>query len=113
MRKTLLEFCTPYIQDAQEIFMAELGHSTAYYAYPYGAYSQDYINVLKEFGYRNIFTVLSGSNKMKQNPTLYYRINAGTPRMPPEKLVARLITGGASAVVPASQPVDWSPAWDM
>jgi biofilm PGA synthesis lipoprotein PgaB len=112
-REEYLQRMTDDCRLLQEIFMAELGHNTAYYAYPYGAYSQDYIHLLQRSGYRYIFTVLSGSNTRKQNPTLYHRINAGTPRMPPEKLLTRLKTCGASAVVPASQPVDWSPVWDM
>lgn len=96
----------------QEIFMAELGHSTEYFAYPYGAYSQDYIHVLQEHGYKYIFTVRRGTNTRSQSPALYFRINAGTPRMPTNKLLARL-KAGASDAVPVLQPANWSPVWDI
>lgn len=97
----------------QDVFMAELGHSTEYYAYPYGAYSPDYTSVLRDHGYKYIFTVMRGSNSRNQNPALYYRINAGTLRMPTDKLLASLKTPAVLDELSAEgQPVSWFPVWD-
>lgn len=112
-RDEYLKRITEDCRRLKEVFVAELGHDTEYFAYPYGAYSQDYVQVLQKSGYKYIFTVARGTNTQKQNPALFHRINAGTPRMPPEKLIAHLKSKGVTSVIPVSQPPAWSPIWDV
>jgi peptidoglycan/xylan/chitin deacetylase (PgdA/CDA1 family) len=111
-REQYLERMSEDCRLLREIFMSELGHGTAYYAYPYGAYSQDFSYVLQEHGYKYLFTVCSGVNTRRQNPLRYHRINAGTPRVPTEKLLARLKNIDVWAAVSSEQPADWSPVWE-
>ena len=53
----------------QEAFKSNLGHTTPYFAYPYGAYNAALIRILNEAGFRYMFTTAQGMNGEKTNPT--------------------------------------------
>jgi peptidoglycan/xylan/chitin deacetylase (PgdA/CDA1 family) len=94
---------------AQEVFRRELGHTTPYFAYPYGAYTPELDRVLQDAGYHYFFTVLSGVNRKGQGYRVY-RVNAGTPWISPDRLVAT-VRGVACGVRLRAQPRSWSPRW--
>ncbi len=96
----------------QETFQTELGHTTPYFAYPYGGYSPDFTRVLQKSGFRYLFTVTKGSNRLDQDPALYHRVNAGKPKLSPEKLLCTVKTTVVYDGFFSKQPVAWSPVWD-
>lgn len=113
-KETAAEYRTRMLADslrAQEVFRRELGHTTPYFAYPYGAYTPEFDRLLQDAGYRYFFTVLGGANKRGQDGCRVYRINAGAPWMSPGRLVAtvRCVALGANLPTPTS-PV-WLPRW--
>ncbi|SHJ15142.1 polysaccharide deacetylase family protein [Desulfofundulus thermosubterraneus] len=112
-KETPEEYRTRMLADslrAQEVFHCELGSTTPYFAYPYGAYTPKLDRVLLDAGYRYFFTVLTGANKRGQNPHRIYRVNAGVPEMSPEKMVAT-IRGVARGVRFKPPPSTWLPRW--
>jgi len=97
----------------QETFQTELGHTTPYFAYPYGAYSPDFRQVLHNTGFRYIFTVLQGANGKGQNCTLYYRVNAGRPSLTSEQVLELLKTTAQNSSLQQPLQPSWMPIWQM
>ncbi|MEW6447370.1 MAG: polysaccharide deacetylase family protein [Bacillota bacterium] len=96
---------------AQETFSRELGFTTLYFAYPYGAFTPELDQVLRVAGYRYFFTIVSGSNHPGQDPAHLYRINAGMPWITPEELVATIRYVASHSNFPRRIPSGWLPRW--
>ncbi|MBC7341980.1 MAG: polysaccharide deacetylase family protein [Clostridia bacterium] len=74
----------------QQTFRERLGAPTQFFAYPYGAYNQDLIQILHQAGYRYLFSTLPGANYPGQNLDVIWRINAGSPNITPFRLLASI-----------------------
>ncbi|MGQ9756172.1 MAG: polysaccharide deacetylase family protein [Desulfotomaculales bacterium] len=111
-RETAVEYRARMLADslrAQGMFRRELGHTTPYFAYPYGAYNPEFDGVLRDAGYRYYFTVLRGVNRKGQGCRVY-RINAGAPWVSPRRLVTTMRVV-ALAGRWNSPPPTWLPRW--
>lgn len=92
---------------AQHVLYSKLGHTTPYFAYPYGAYTPELVKILRAAGYRYLFTVIKGVNKRGQDPAHIYRINAGSPWVSPVRLYATIRYVAFEAKVPHHLPATW------
>lgn len=93
--------------EAQRVLYARLGHTTPYFAYPYGAYTPELVRILHSAGYRYLFTVLRGLNVRGQDRDHIYRINAGSPWVSPGRLYAAIRCTALGAKLPHSIPPAW------
>lgn len=92
---------------AQAVLAARLGHTTPYFAYPYGAYSPELVRILRRAGYRYIFTVLKGCNSRGQDPLHIYRINAGSPWVSDERLYLTMRSVLLASKIASRVPESW------
>lgn len=93
--------------EAQRLLYVKLGHTTPYFAYPYGAYNPELVRILHSAGYRYLFTVLRGLNKRGQDADHIYRINAGAPWVSPERLYAAIRCTALGSRLPHRIPPAW------
>ncbi|MGB9792723.1 MAG: polysaccharide deacetylase family protein [Thermacetogeniaceae bacterium] len=93
--------------EAQHVLYARLGHTTPYFAYPYGAYTPQLVRILHSAGYRYLFTVIRGVNKRGQDPDHIYRINAGSPWVSPGCLYATIRRVVFESRFPHHIPATW------
>lgn len=93
----------------QEAFQSELGHTTPYFAYPYGAYNPTMIKILKSTGFRYLFTVINGVNDRGEDLTRLYRVNAGATWISAKNLPS--IVRSAAFYSSSEQPEAWLPEW--
>ncbi|MGB9793264.1 MAG: polysaccharide deacetylase family protein [Thermacetogeniaceae bacterium] len=93
--------------EAQHVLYARLGHTTPYFAYPYGAYTPQLVRILHSAGYRYLFTVLRGMNGRGQDRDHIYRINAGSPWVSPGRLYATIRCAALGARLPHRIPSAW------
>lgn len=96
----------------QETLKGELGHTTPYFAYPYGAYNAAMIKILHNTGFRYMFTVLPGINTRNGDPTRLFRINAGATWISTKNLPSRILRAALSSFA-NKQPSVWLPAWKV
>ncbi len=92
---------------AQQVLRAKLGHTTPFFAYPYGAYTPELVRILHTAGYRYLFTVIKGVNKRGQDPAHIYRINAGSPWVSPERLYVAIRCAVIGARFAPRPPATW------
>ncbi len=93
----------------QEIMLAKLGHTSPYFAYPYGAYTPSLVRILQSAGYRYMFTVLVGTNAKDQDKARLYRIDAGKPKLSPGGLLETLDYAALNPDRPNGPPAAWWP----
>ncbi|QTA38811.1 polysaccharide deacetylase family protein [Thermosipho ferrireducens] len=67
-RKKFIEFFEKDLQQGEEIWEKHMGTRLKYYAYPYGYYNKDMINILKKHGYVLAFMQLSGPYTKEISP---------------------------------------------
>lgn len=83
------------LQTAHELLVKELGEQDNILAFPYGAYSEDLLEVMKEIGINHAFTITPGLNERdmegKLPQGLYYRVNAGLSALDGEELIKKII----------------------
>jgi biofilm PGA synthesis lipoprotein PgaB len=94
----------------QNTLNSELGHTTPYFAYPYGAYNATMIKILLETGFRYMFTTMTGVNDGSEDPTRLYRINAGATWISTKNL-PWMILKAAFYSSPEKQPLSYLPEW--
>jgi peptidoglycan/xylan/chitin deacetylase (PgdA/CDA1 family) len=94
----------------QETFTSELGHTTPYFAYPYGAYNSTMIKILHETGFRYMFTTMTGVNDRDESPACLYRINAGATWISTKNLPS-MILKAAFRSSSGKQPLSYLPEW--
>ncbi|GIP15569.1 hypothetical protein J40TS1_12110 [Paenibacillus montaniterrae] len=82
------------LQKAHELLVKELGEQDNILAFPYGAYSDELLEVMKELGIKHAFTIRPGVNERggdgKLPEGLYYRVNAGLSAMDGEDLIKKI-----------------------
>ncbi|MGC7846573.1 polysaccharide deacetylase family protein [Desulforudis sp. 1088] len=113
-KETFLQYKNRVRQDialSNEVFSTHLGIRTPFFAYPYGAYTPYFIDILRENGYRYFFTVRHGVNVEGQNPLYLKRINAGRSDLSTDKLIKKIKKAGRSPLAGRSGPAAWFPAW--
>ncbi|RDV81291.1 polysaccharide deacetylase family protein [Ammonifex thiophilus] len=98
-------------QKEQELFRQEIGKTSPFFAYPYGAYTPELDRALKEAGYSCFFTTLHGANCYGQDPHHIFRINAGAPWITPEKLLQEIRATALGTPGPRKFPPDFIPKW--
>ncbi|MBT9283549.1 MAG: polysaccharide deacetylase family protein [Hydrogenibacillus schlegelii] len=74
----------------QHLSAGERRHEERFFAYPYGETNADVVAVLKELGYRWMFTTRPGLVTRTSDPVRLPRINAGAPDITAENLEERL-----------------------
>ena len=94
----------------QDTLQGELGHTTPYFAYPYGAYNPTMIKILRATGFRYMFTTMTGANGRGEDPTRLYRINAGATWIATNRLPS-MIFKAAFYSSTEKQPSSWLPEW--
>lgn len=94
----------------QDTLQSELGHTTPYFAYPYGAYNTTMIRILRQTGFRYLFTTNKGVNTRSDDPARLYRINAGATWVPSQS-IPDLILREAFYASSNKQPSAWLPEW--
>lgn len=93
----------------QEVMLSRLGHTSPYFAYPYGAYTPALVRILRSAGYCYMFTVLVGTNTRDQDKGRLYRIDAGKPELSPGALLALLSYAALNPDRPHGPPPAWWP----
>lgn len=82
------------LQTAHELLVKELGEQANILAFPYGAFSDELLEVMKEIGIEHAFTIRPGLNERGGDGTLpnglYHRVNAGISSMDGEALVKKI-----------------------
>jgi peptidoglycan/xylan/chitin deacetylase (PgdA/CDA1 family) len=94
----------------QEAFKNELGHTTIYFAYPYGAYNATFIKILHETGFRYMFTTQTGVNSVNDDPASLFRIDAGATWIATKK-IPTLILKAAYYSSSEKQSPSYLPEW--
>ena len=94
---------------AQETLQLRLGHSTPFFAYPYGAYNPELVRILNRAGYRYLFTVLCGANRQGQDPLHILRINAGVPWLSSSGLLIKIRSTAVLSKFQKPPPSAWIP----
>lgn len=62
------------IQNSRKILEDKLGQQVEHFAYPYGKYSQDSPNMVRQSGYRSGCSTRSGFNTPRTDPFVLHRI---------------------------------------
>lgn len=75
---------------AHELLVRELGEQDNILAFPYGAFSDELLEVMKEIGINHAFTIRPGLNE-RGGDGLYYRVNAGLSAMDGDALIKKII----------------------
>ncbi len=96
----------------QETFKNELGHTTIYFAYPYGAYNATFIKILHETGFRYMFTTQTGVNGINDEPASLFRIDAGATWIATKKIPS-LILKAAYSSSSEKQSQSYLPTWKV
>jgi peptidoglycan/xylan/chitin deacetylase (PgdA/CDA1 family) len=96
----------------QETFKNELGHTTIYFAYPYGAYNATFIKILHETGFRYMFTTQTGVNGINDDPASLLRIDAGATWIATKKIPS-LILKTAYYSSSEKQSQSYLPTWKI
>jgi peptidoglycan/xylan/chitin deacetylase (PgdA/CDA1 family) len=96
----------------QETFKNELGHTTIYFAYPYGAYNATFIKILHETGFRYMFTTQTGVNGINDDPASLFRIDAGATWIATKKIPS-LILKTAYYSSSEKQSQSYLPEWKV
>ena len=89
----------------QETFKNELGHTTIYFAYPYGAYNATFIKILHETGFRYMFTTQTGVNGINDEPASLFRIDAGATWIATKKIPSLILKAAYSLIFRKAIPV--------
>src|SRR5690606_38849174 len=74
---------------AHEILVRELGEQDNILAFPYGAFSDELLEVMEEIGIDHAFTIRPGLNE-RGKQKLYYRVNAGLSALDGDALVKKI-----------------------
>jgi len=77
------------LEYAHKLLVQELGEQANILAFPYGAYSDELLEVMDEIGIDHAFTIKPGIND-RDGDGLYYRINAGLSALDGESLVRKI-----------------------
>lgn len=77
---------------AEKRLREELGNTRSIVAFPFGAYNEDVLRVLKTLNIELSFTVKQGMTGREDRNA--YRFNAGTTKQTPEELIKLLSEGG-------------------
>ncbi|BFH29221.1 polysaccharide deacetylase family protein [Paenibacillus melissococcoides] len=77
---------------AEKRLREELGNTRSIVAFPYGAYNQDVLRVLKTLNIELSFTIKPGMTGREDRNA--FRFNAGTTKQTPEELIKLLSDGG-------------------
>lgn len=77
------------LEHAHELLVKELGEQANILAFPYGAYSEELLEVMDEIGIEHAFLIRPGINDRGGNG-LYYRVNAGLSSLDGEALVRKI-----------------------
>jgi peptidoglycan/xylan/chitin deacetylase (PgdA/CDA1 family) len=85
----------------QETFKSNLGHTTPYFAYPYGAYNTTLIRILGDAGFRYMFTTSQGVDGEKADPTRLYRITVGVVWVSTNKIPSIILSSVSSSATPS------------
>jgi biofilm PGA synthesis lipoprotein PgaB len=93
----------------QQLLRQKLGHTTPYFAYPYGAYTPSYIKILQADGYRYICMVLNGINTQKTDHCHIFRVNAGMPMFTPARVMFKIQFATLTNKLPRTAPEAWIP----
>jgi peptidoglycan/xylan/chitin deacetylase (PgdA/CDA1 family) len=96
----------------QDVFMNKLGHTTIYFAYPYGAYNTTLIKILHETGFRYMFTTQTGVNGISNDPASLFRIDAGATWIATKK-IPELILDAAYRSSFEKQSQSYLPTWKI
>ncbi len=107
------EYETRMLADSQlfqDTLKNELGHTTPYFAYPYGAYNATVLKILRDTGFKYMFTVLQGVNGQHEDTTRLYRINVGATWIS-TKNIPSLILKTVFSPPSGKQPAAWLPEW--
>lgn len=75
---------------AHELLVKELGEQDNILAFPYGAFSDELLEVMEEIGLHHAFTIRPGLNE-RGGEKLYYRVNAGLSAMDGDALIKKII----------------------
>ena len=94
----------------QKTFKNELGHTTIYFAYPYGAYNATFIKILHDTGFRYMFTTQTGVNSVNDDPASLFRIDAGATWIATKK-IPTLILKAAYYSSSEKQSSSYLPEW--
>jgi peptidoglycan/xylan/chitin deacetylase (PgdA/CDA1 family) len=111
--ETEQEYETRMLSDSrllQETFKNELGHTTIYFAYPYGAYNVTFIKILHQTGFRYMFTTQVGVNGIDDDPASLFRIDAGATWIATKK-IPTLILKAAYYSSSEKQSLSYLPEW--
>jgi len=74
---------------AHELLVKELGEQDNILAFPYGAFSDELLEVMEEIGIKHAFTIRPGLNE-RGGEKLYYRVNAGISAMDGAALIKKI-----------------------
>ena len=74
---------------AHELLVKELGEQDNILAFPYGAFSDELLEVMEEIGINHAFTIRPGLNE-RNGEKLYYRVNAGLSAMDGDALIKKI-----------------------
>jgi peptidoglycan/xylan/chitin deacetylase (PgdA/CDA1 family) len=85
----------------QETFKSNLGHTTPYFAYPYGTYNTALIRILGDAGFRYMFTTSQGVDGEKADPTRLYRITVGVVWVSTKKMPSIILSSVSSSATPS------------
>ncbi|MGD0152479.1 MAG: PAS domain S-box protein [Thermacetogeniaceae bacterium] len=94
----------------QDTLKSELGHTTPYFAYPYGAYNATMLKILRNTGFEYMFTVFQGVNGEHEDTTRLYRINVGATWIS-TKNIPSIILKTVFSSPSGKQPAAWLPEW--
>lgn len=77
-------------EQAQAVFLKELGHITPYFAYPFGAFTPELDKVLKTAGYRYFFTEMPGVITKGNFYSHFFRVDIGLSKIPAVQMINKI-----------------------
>lgn len=81
------------LERAKATLQRRLGPSVRAFAFPFGDYTPDLIQLLHRAGYRYLFTAKLGwGNLANQSPNVIYRLNVGSYRTTPQSALSAIQT---------------------
>lgn len=92
-KETSLEFNRRMVSDSQRcqaIFFRELGHTSPYFCYPYGAFSPQLDKTLRVAGYTYFLTDIPGMVRPGQSQDHFCRLDIGVPNVTPSQMIAEI-----------------------
>lgn len=97
---------------AKTTLEAAFGRPVTAFAYPFGAYDPQVIDLLREVGYSYAFTTVGGAAAAGSDPYRLPRINVGQSWQTPKSVVSTIISvGKASLKKPFVPPTEIVPIW--